>query len=125
MEGLIEPQIEERFGIDCPDRTTLILPLIKKESDVSEKSHEVTKKSHEVTENNSEKQVNKPEDMKMRRQMVIDMLKTYPNATTTSIAKELGITDRQVRTVLEQLKASGIIRFEGYGRSGKWVIIDS
>lgn len=132
VEGLIEPQIEERFGIDCPDRTTLILPLIKKESDVSEKSHEVTKKSHEVTEkshevteNNSEKQVNKPEDMKMRRQMVIDMLKTYPNATTTSIAKELGITDRQVRTVLEQLKASGIIRFEGYGRSGKWVIIDS
>ena len=63
--------------------------------------------------------------MKMRRQMVIDMLKTYPNATTTSIAKELGITDRQVRTVLEQLKASGIIRFEGYGRSGNWVIIDS
>ena len=38
VEGLIEPKIEERFGIDCPDRTTLILPLIKKKSGASEKS---------------------------------------------------------------------------------------
>ena len=53
------------------------------------------------------------------------MIKADPCVSRAYMAKELGITDRQVRTVLEQLKASGIIRFEGYGRSGKWVIIDS
>ena len=123
MEGLIEPQIEERFGIDCPDRTTLILPLIKKKSGASEKS---PKKSPEKSPEKSPKSAtDKQENMEIRRQMVIKMIKADPCVSRAYMAKELGITDRQVRTVLEQLKASGIIRFEGYGRSGKWVIIDS
>ena len=123
MEGLIEPQIEERFGIDCPDRTTLILPLIKKKSGASEKS---PKKSPEKSpkkspEKSPKSATDKQENMEIRRQMVIKMIKADPCVSRAYMAKELGITDRQVRTVLEQLKASGMI----YGRSGKWVIIDS
>ena len=39
-EGLLEPIVEEQFGTDVLDRTTLTLPLVKQFQDISEKSPE-------------------------------------------------------------------------------------
>ena len=42
-EGLKEPQVEEQFGADLPDRTTMILPLMEAEADISGKVRQKVK----------------------------------------------------------------------------------
>ena len=63
----------------------------------------------------------KIEEIEMRKEAVIGLIKTNASVSRASMARELGITDRQVRTVLEQLKKEGRIHFEGTGKGGKWI----
>ncbi|MBR1711142.1 MAG: putative DNA binding domain-containing protein [Clostridia bacterium] len=112
-EGLEEPVVEEQFGVETPDRTTLILPLGKKEPDVSQLSQEKSQEKSRET---------KADEIANRREAVYELIRNTPGITTPALAKALAITDRKVRTVLEQLKQSGRIRFEGTGRGGRWII---
>ncbi len=111
-EGLKEPQVKEQFGAGLPDRTTMILPLMEAEADISEKSQ-------------AKSQIKKADQMERRAGSVLNVLRTEPTATTPKIAIMLGITERQVRTVLDQMKDQQILRFERHGRSGRWIINDS
>ena len=97
-EGLETPMVEEQFGAGVPDRTTLILPLIKKEPDISEKSR-------------AKSQAKKADEMKERVASILDILRADPTATVPRMASTLGITERQVRTVLDQMKNQQDIRF--------------
>lgn len=111
-EGLKTPMVEEQFGAGIPDRTTLILPLIKKEPDISGKSQ-------------AKRQAKKADEMKERTASVLDIIRTDPTATAPKIASMLGITERQVRTVLDQMKSQQVLYFERLGRSGRWVLNES
>ena len=111
-EGLETPMVEEQFGAGVPDRTTLILPLIKKEPDISEKSR-------------AKSQAKKADEMKERAASILDILRTDPTAKAPKMASILGITERQVRTVLDQMKNQQVIHFERIGRNGRWVINES
>lgn len=108
-EGLKTPEVIEQFGPDIPDRTTLTLPLVKKEPDSSEKSQ-------------AKSQAKKSDEIEERKESIIGMLRANPTITTPGIAKALGISERKVRTALELLKKDQIVHFERSGRSGKWVI---
>jgi len=108
-EGLKEPQVEEQFGAGLPDRTTLIMPLLKAETDISKKSQ-------------AKSQVKKSDEMERRAASILTLLRADPTTTTPKIATILGITERQARTVLDQMKKRQILYFERRGRSGKWVI---
>ena len=111
-EGLKTPMVEEQFGAGIPDRTTLILQLIKKEPDISGKSQ-------------AKRQAKKADEMKERTASVLDIIRTDPTATAPKIASMLGITERQVRTVLDQMKSQQVLYFERLGRSGRWVLNES
>ena len=112
-EGLGEPIVEEQFGGGYPDRTTLTLPLLTKDQDLSKKSQE---KSQEKS------QGKKAEQMQKRKSTVLELLNSNPNMTIPLIANTLNITERQARTVFDQLKKEGKIRYEGVGRGGHWAV---
>ena len=99
-----------------PDRTTMILPLMEAEADISEKSQ---------AKSQVKSQIKKADQMERRSASVLNVLRAEPTATTPKIAIMLGITERQVRTVLDQMKGQKILRFERHGRSGRWIINDS
>ena len=63
--------------------------------------------------------------MKERTASVLDIIRTDPTATAPKIASMLGITERQVRTVLDQMKSQQVLYFERLGRSGRWVLNES
>ena len=105
----MEPTVDEMSSREETITTVVTLPLVKKEPDVSQESQ---KKSQET----------KADEIANRREAVYELIRTTPGITTPAIAKALAITDRKVRTVLEQLKQSGRIRFEGTGRGGRWII---
>ena len=108
-EGLPEPTIEEQFGADVPDRTTLILPLLIDNQDDLIKGHE---KGPE----------NKTDEIKKRRTDVFDLLKSDLKLSKPKIAKTLDLTERQVKDVFDYLVNNGYIHHEGPAKGGKWVI---
>ena len=109
----MEPTVDEMSGREETITTVVTLPLVKKEPDVSQESQEKSQKKSQET---------KADEIANRREAVYELIRTTPGITTPAIAKALAITDRKVRTVLEQLKQSGRIRFEGTGRGGRWMI---
>ena len=113
QEGYVEPTVDELSGREDTIITVVTLPLVKKEPDVSQESQEKSQKKSQET---------KADEIANRREAVYELIRTTPGITTPAIAKALAITDRKVRTVLEQLKQSGRIRFEGTGRGGRWII---
>lgn len=52
---------------------------------------------------------------------MLEQIKLGENVTTPLLAKELGVSERQIRTVLDQLKNEGKIHFEREGKSGRWI----
>ena len=126
-EGLPEPTVIEDMGADTPPRTTLVLPLLAEEPDISSKSQE---KSHEKSqdadkgdpEGKNDAKRTKAEEIMQRTDSVLSLLRSNSSLTTPAIAKALTLTDRQVRTIFDHLKQSGIVHFEGSGRGGHWVI---
>jgi predicted HTH transcriptional regulator len=95
-EGLKEPQVEEQFGAGLPDRTTMILPLMEAEADISGKSQ---------AKSQVKSQIKKADQMERRSASVLNVLRAEPTATTPKIAIMLGITERQVRTVFEKQRS--------------------
>ena len=59
------------------------------------------------------------------RGKIVKILWTNPSASASSIAKEIGIAQRNVQEHLKQLQAEGIIRRIGPAKGGHWEIITS
>ena len=95
-EGLKEPQVKEQFGAGLPDRTTMILPLMEAEADISGKSQ---------AKSEVKSQIKKADQMERRSASVLNVLRAEPTATTPKIAIMLGITEREVRTVFEKQRS--------------------
>ena len=117
--GLLEPVIEEYFGTDGPNKTIVTLPLVAKE--------EVLVFSDETPEKTPENSLEstQSDQMKERVDSVLGLMKENPSISRSQIAKELGITENQARTVVEKLKTMKRIRREGSDKGGRWVIVDS
>ena len=89
-EGLPIPTVMEEFSPDIPDRTTLVLPLITMEPDLSGKSHE---KSHETSQvSDSPSMASKADEILRRTEAVLSAIRSNPNVKTPSIAKALDLT---------------------------------
>ncbi len=86
----------------------LTLPLVSKQTDISEKSQ-------------AKSQASKSNIMEQRKKLVLEQIKLGENVTTPLLVKELGVSERQIRTVLDQLKNEGKIHFEREGKSGRWI----
>ena len=54
---------------------------------------------------------------------IIELLKTWPDATTKEITKKLEITDNQVKYYIKKLKDNGKIERVGTNRKGLWKVI--
>jgi len=55
---------------------------------------------------------------------VLGYLRADRHITAAKIAKDLGMSARQIERMLADLKAKGIIRREGANRNGYWIILD-
>ena len=119
-EGLETPTVEEQFGAGLPDRTTLTLPLINKMKDLSEMKQDFLPQSPEKSPEKSPE--TKANEIDARKEAVLSLIMENPSLSKSKIARKLGISDRQVRTVLDYLKAEGKIHYEGTSRGGRWVI---
>ena len=112
-EGLPEPTIEEQFGTDVPDRTTLTLPLFMYNQD----------KLNKGPEKDPEKgPENKSYIIQKRRVKVFNLLKANKSLSKPKIAKELDITERQIKDVFDYLIDNGYIHHEGPAKGGEWII---
>lgn len=133
-EGLDEPIVEEQFGNDKPDRTTVILPLISsefsgKETVVSEKESEYSEKGPDKITEGPEKGpeklaevIDKDQVLLNRAEAVFNMIEEKPTISRKEISERLHITDKQVRTALKALNTKGLIHREGPDKGGIWVI---
>jgi predicted HTH transcriptional regulator len=119
-EGLETPTVEEQFGAGLPDRTTLTLPLINNMKDLSEMKQDFLSKSPKKSPEKSP--ATKANEIEARKESVLSLIKENPSLSKSKIARKLGISDRQVRTVLDYLNAEGKIHYEGTSRGGRWVI---
>ena len=91
---------------------SVTLPLVSKQTDISEKGQ-------------AKSQASKSDIMEQRKKLVLEQIKLGENVTTPLLAKELGVSERQIRTVLDQLKNEGKIHFEREGKSGRWIADNS
>ena len=113
-ENYEEPTVDEVSGRENTIHTIVTLPLITKNQDFLPKSPE---KSPEKSPKNFE--------IEERKKAVIALISSDNSVSRSSMAKALGITDRQVRTVLDQLKEEGRIYFEGVGKGGHWIVVEN
>lgn len=63
------------------------------------------------------------EKLPTMRGKIVKILWNNPSASASSIAKEVGIAQRNVQEYLKQLQAEGIIRRIGPAKGGHWEII--
>ena len=63
------------------------------------------------------------EKLPTMRGKIVKILWNNPSASASSIAKEVGIAQRNVQEHLKQLQAEGIIRRIGPAKGGHWEII--
>ena len=86
---------------------SVTLPLVSKQTDISEKSQ-------------AKSQASKSDIMEQRKKLVLEQIKLGENVTTPLLAKELGVSERQIRTVLDQLKneAKFILKEKGRADAG-------
>lgn len=52
---------------------------------------------------------------------LLEMIKEVPSISRAMLSKQLGISERQVRKILDLLRANGVLTRNG-GRSGKWIV---
>ena len=69
-----------------------------------------------------EKKPKKSISISSRCKSVLEIIKSNPSVSRASMAKDLNLTDRQIRWVLERMKSEGIIHYEGSWKGGHWVI---
>lgn len=116
--GYMDPSVDEYFGNGQPNRTIVTLPLVEKE-----KSLVVFEKQPKKQPENK-KMVRKSDKIEERLQRVVDILKINPSASRAIIADQLGITEGQVRTVMNKLKDRGVVYRKGSHTNGEWIIRD-
>ena len=54
-------------------------------------------------------------------EQLLDMIKSNPSISRDELSKQLNISVRQVRKIIDQLKGNGVLTREG-GDAGKWII---
>ena len=59
-----------------------------------------------------------------QQERVLGYLRADKHMTAAKIAKDLGMSARQIERMLADLKAKGIIRREGANRNAYWIIVD-
>jgi len=55
---------------------------------------------------------------------ILELIRAYPEMSTSQIGKELGITKRAVLKHTSMLKDAGLLRFVGAARGGHWEVIE-
>ena len=64
----------------------------------------------------------KADEIAIRSVAIMDAIKNNTAVSRSALSKELNLTEKQVRTALNHLKAAGLIHYEGIGKGGHWVI---
>ena len=72
----------------------------------------------------SNTEIAEEKDLNYRQERVLGYLRADRHITAAKIAKDLGMSARQIERMLADLKAKGIIRREGANRNGYWIILD-
>jgi predicted HTH transcriptional regulator len=142
--GFAEPYVDELFGGDQPDRTIVTLPMLEAEKylDFFEKNGKVSDKGQEKQDEGPKKdqinitkeptnhdehivsrQNNKNDpEFETRADRIIDLIRKNASITRTEMATCLGLSEKQVRTLLDYLKMKNKIHREGAKKGGKWII---
>ncbi len=55
---------------------------------------------------------------------ILNVIESRPESTAKSIADELGITDRTVRSYIAEMTNKGLIMRDGSKKTGRWIIIN-
>lgn len=111
--GLQEPAFEELGD-------GFLVTLFRKPTNQTNRSNQ-TNQSEESNQTDAEQnQDTNVSDLEYR---IIELLKTWPNATTKEITKQLEITDNQVKYYIKKLKDNGKIERVGTNRKGSWKVI--
>lgn len=76
--------------------------------------HKVETKSEHVEDEHAESEIDS----------LLNLIRKDPKITAVSIAKTLGISERTVRTRLDDLRKRGIIERKGSRKTGEWIIIE-
>lgn len=62
-----------------------------------------------------------PEVIQSDPEQLIELIRMRPTISRTELSKQLGISERQVRKIIDQLRKDGKLTREG-GYKGKWII---
>lgn len=114
-EGLKTPEVEEQFGVDVPDRTTLVLPLVEKTHDYHLNHHPGDK----VGDNPGDDTTSLWDH---RKSAIVDLLIEEPKLSIDAISSRLNLTRRQVERSINMLKEEQRLFRDGSARSGHWVV---
>ena len=83
-------------------------------------------KDQDVSGTRSEKRPNKRPDQQTkieeRANRVLELLTNAPAISRPAICEKLHLSDRQVRTAIDFLKANGKIHRKGPAKGGKWIV---
>ena len=58
-----------------------------------------------------------------RKAHILDLIALNPKISRSKISVQLGLTEKQVRTALEQLVVEGKVKREGADRGGRWIVL--
>ncbi len=105
-EGLDTPVIQEQFGADQPDRTTMILPLVKKNNRKKQSEKAIGK-------SNRKKQSEKAAEY---RKLIINALQNQ-QLRTSEIADILSLSVPRTRVILRKMVEERILETSGSGRA--------
>ena len=64
----------------------------------------------------------KNDEMIKRCEAILQIIKKNTKVSRPLLAKELGLTEKQVRAAVARLKSEGVLHYEGIGRGGHWVV---
>ena len=112
-ENYQEPTVEELSGREGTICTVVTLPLMEKDH---AKDHALSGKGHEKGRDS------KSNEIRNREEAIIKLLTDWPEMSISLMSKELQLSEKQIRTAIDNLKESGRIRREGSARNGKWII---
>ena len=112
--GYVAPSVEEQFGSGQPNRTIVVLPLVKNEKSLAN--------SEKHPEKKPEKKIRKSEEMAKRLRDTLEAIKEDPAISRVALAKKLGITDSQAKTALTKLKNNRTISRRGSDTDRYWII---
>ena len=63
-----------------------------------------------------------PEVIQSDPEQFIELIRMRPTISRTELSKQLGISERQVRKIIDQLRKDGKLTREGGDYKGKWII---